>query len=50
MQTVSTGWKRGYEANEVHYDPAKVSVPQMEEALRKAATYIKTLERPKDES
>jgi hypothetical protein len=44
VEAVSTGWKHGYEANEVRYDPQKVDVKTMEQALRKASTYIKTLE------
>jgi hypothetical protein len=46
VQAVSTGWKRGYEANEVRYDPSKVTIEQMQDALRKSSTYIKTLEKP----
>ena len=39
---MTTGWHLGYEANEVRFDPRKVSVKQMEEALRDAGTYRKT--------
>ncbi len=44
IKSVSTGWKHGYEANEVQYDPAQVNLSRMEDALRKASTYIKTLD------
>jgi len=42
---VTTGWKGNYEANEVVYDPTKVDVAAMEDELRRAGTYLKTLER-----
>jgi hypothetical protein len=41
---VSTGWRAGHEANEVRYEPGRVTVAQMVEALRRAGTYLKTLE------
>jgi hypothetical protein len=34
-----------YEANEVVYDPSKVDMAKLEEELRRAGTYVKTLER-----
>jgi len=39
---VASGWHGGLEANTVEYDPARVTVPAMVEALRRAGTYIKT--------
>jgi hypothetical protein len=39
------GRGRSYEANEVFYDPTKVDLAAMEEELRRAGTYLKTLER-----
>jgi hypothetical protein len=41
---VTSGWRGNYEANEVIYDPNQVDVPAMEERLRRAGTYLKTLE------
>jgi len=42
---MTAGWKGSYEANEVFYDPTRVDVAAMEEELRRAGTYLKTLER-----
>ena len=42
---MTTGMKGSYEANEVVYDPTKVDVAAMEEELRRAGTYLKTLDR-----
>lgn len=41
---VSTGWRGRSEVNEVHYDPSAISVATMESELRRAGTYIKTVE------
>jgi hypothetical protein len=41
---VTTGWRGFHEANEVRYDPSQVNVVEMEQALRRAGTYVKTLE------
>jgi hypothetical protein len=40
---VTTGWRGSHEANEVRFDPSRIDVATMEERLRRAHTYIKTL-------
>jgi len=40
---VETGWYGRYEVNRVDYNPAKVSIGQMETWLKEAGTYIKTI-------
>lgn len=42
---MTSGWHGFMEANTVVYDPGRISVEQMEEALRKAGTYRKTFRR-----
>lgn len=44
VSSVSTGWRGRNEVNEVRYDPKAVSVATLESALRRAGTYIKTVE------
>lgn len=44
VSAVSTGWRGRSEVNEVRYDPSAVSVATLESALRRAGTYIKTVE------
>jgi hypothetical protein len=41
---VEKGWHGPNEVNRVVYDPARVSPRQMEEWLREAGTYIRTLD------
>lgn len=41
---VETGWQGLSEVNRVVFDPQKVTVQQMVEWLKKAGTYIRTLE------
>ena len=43
MKKVTSGWKGFTEVNTVTYDRSKITVKQMEEALKKAGTYLKTL-------
>ncbi|MGD0820862.1 MAG: hypothetical protein ABSA71_08970 [Desulfomonilia bacterium] len=40
---VEKGFYRSQEINTVFYDPAKVTVVEMEKALKKAGTYKETL-------
>jgi hypothetical protein len=40
---VDKGFLKSAEINTVYYDPAKITVPGMEEALKKADTYISTM-------
>jgi hypothetical protein len=40
--SVEKGWHGGREVDRVVYDPAKVTVPAMEERLKGAGTYIGT--------
>jgi len=40
--SVEKGWHRGREVDRVVFDPAKTSVPAMEERLKGANTYIGT--------
>ena len=44
VSSVSTGWRGRSEVNEVRYDPSAVSVATLESELRRAGTYIKTVE------
>ena len=43
IKRVEKGFYHFREINTVFYDPAKVTVDQMERALKKAGTYKKTL-------
>jgi hypothetical protein len=40
---VSRGWRNGSEINTAVFDPEKIGIKEMEEALKKAQTYIRTL-------
>ena len=44
MKKVTSGWKGSMEVNTVIYDRSKITVQQMEEALKGAGTYLKTLQ------
>jgi len=44
--SVKKGWKGFHEVDRVVYDPMKVTVKQMEQWLRQAGTYIRTLRHP----
>jgi len=44
--SVEKGWRGTSEVNRVVYDPDKVTVEQMEGWLRKAGTYIRTVQEP----
>jgi hypothetical protein len=41
VKKVSSGWRGSMEINTVVFDPARISVEQMEEALKRAGTYRK---------
>ncbi len=43
IKRVEKGFYRFQEINTVFYDPAKITVDEMEKALKKAGTYKKTL-------
>jgi len=43
---VERGWQDSYEVNRVLFEPELVTLEQMEGWLKKAGTYIKTLEQP----
>jgi copper chaperone CopZ len=45
VRKVTRGWQGAMEINTVTYDKKVVSVEEMEEALRKAGTYLKTFPR-----
>jgi hypothetical protein len=36
---VERGFREGKEINTVYYDPARVSIPEMEAVLKRAGTY-----------
>jgi len=42
VKKVSSGWHGLIEANTVVFDPARITVEQMEEALKGAGTFRKT--------
>ena len=44
MKKVTSGWKGFTEVNTVIYDRSQITVKRMEEALKKAGTYLKTLQ------
>ena len=46
VKRVEKGFHGFHEINTVFYDPAKVTVGEMEKALKKAGTYKKTLANP----
>ena len=41
---MSSGWSGFHEANFVTYDPEQTDLNKLQEALRKAGTYVKMLE------
>jgi hypothetical protein len=41
--SVEKGWRRFKEINHVVYDPARISIAQMEQLLREAGTYRSTV-------
>jgi len=43
IKQVSSGWLGSLEINTVIYDPDKISIKEMEEALKKHNTFIKTI-------
>jgi hypothetical protein len=43
VSMVTKGWNGFMETNSVIYDKSKISVEEMERALRRAGTYRKTL-------
>jgi hypothetical protein len=43
--SVKKGWKGLNEVNWVVYDPQQITVTDMEQRLKQAGTYIKTVER-----
>lgn len=43
MKKVTSGWKGSREVNTVLYDRSRITVKQMEEALRRGGTYLETL-------
>lgn len=47
MVKVSKGWRNGSEINTAIFDPDKIRIEEMEEALKKAQTYIRTVS-PRD--
>lgn len=42
VKTVEKGFRDFKEINTVYYDPAQITIEEMEEALKKAKTYIGT--------
>ena len=42
--SVKKGWRKLKEINTVIYDPAKISIQPMEQRLRRAGTYIATVD------
>ena len=42
VNRVENGFKNFKEINTVHYDPSLVNVKEMEQALKKAGTYLNT--------
>jgi len=42
VEKVTRGWRGFSEINKVYYDPSAITVREMEEALKKAGTYIRT--------
>jgi hypothetical protein len=43
---VESGWHGFSEVNRVAYDPGKVTLEELEKALRDAGTYIRTVSEP----
>ena len=46
MVSVEKGFFKSSEINTVYYDPAKITVKEIENALKKAGTYISTVNNP----
>ena len=46
VKKVEKGFYKSMEINTVYYDPSKVTIEEMENALKKAGTYKKTLKEP----
>ena len=44
VRSVTSGWSGFHEANFVTYDPEQTDLNKLQEALRKAGTYVKMLE------
>jgi hypothetical protein len=44
VKRVDKGFYQRWEINTVHFDPDRITVMEMEEALRKAGTYLKTIQ------
>lgn len=42
VKSVTKGWRGFMEINTVVYDPSRITVERMEDALKKAGTYRKT--------
>ena len=43
IKQVTSGWRGSMEINTVDYDPAVISIKEMEKALKKSGTYKKTI-------
>jgi len=43
IKQVTKGWRGFMETNTVFYDKTRITIEEMEDALRKAGTYKKTL-------
>jgi copper chaperone CopZ len=43
VKKVDKGFRHFREINTVYYDPAEITIPEMEEALKKAGTYTETV-------
>jgi len=43
---VEKGFFKSSEIDRVYYDPAKITVNEMENALKKAGTYLSTMNNP----
>ena len=43
---IDKGFFKSSEINTVYYDPAKIAVTEMEDALKKAGTYLNTMNNP----
>ena len=46
VKKVEKGFYKSMEINTVYYDPSKITTEEMENALKKAGTYKKTLKEP----
>jgi hypothetical protein len=43
IRKVTKGWKGMREINMVYFDPLKITIEEMEKALKKAGTYKETI-------